>query len=335
MNSLMERKSDRLTPHDSHGSTSILRRLSSGRPYEHSAPVVVREALESTGQPLANNARAFMESQFNRDFSRVRVHTDARAAEASRAIGAQAFTVGQNIVFADGEYMPGTDHGNALLAHELTHTLQQNTIAVTEGAPLNVSDPSGLEELEAAASVSALERGEVLNSVGRRDAQISRQPSAAPSEDPGAKRARLAKEMILKLKAAGTTYLQEIQGRDWNNTAIADCSKFVQWVLEASSEGELFGRGRGTTSSMASVIEKLTVDEKPPYRLTDPKPGDIMMWGAHVAIAYEVKEEKGVKYLTYANMGNSGPNLLKVKADDIAQIDRWGAGAFLGFWTPP
>jgi hypothetical protein len=61
-----------------------------------------------------------------RDFSPVRVHTDARAAESARAVGARAYTVGQNIVFGAGQYAPGSGAGQRLLAHELAHTVQQN-----------------------------------------------------------------------------------------------------------------------------------------------------------------------------------------------------------------
>ena len=63
--------------------------------------------------------------RFGHDFSQVRVHTDARAATVARSLDALAFTVGNDIAFAPGQYRPGSDEGRALLAHELTHTLQQ------------------------------------------------------------------------------------------------------------------------------------------------------------------------------------------------------------------
>jgi hypothetical protein len=64
-------------------------------------------------------------SQFGHDFTRVRVHTDARAATSARALQAQAYTVGRKVVFGTGQYSPGTAAGRRLLAHELTHTVQQ------------------------------------------------------------------------------------------------------------------------------------------------------------------------------------------------------------------
>jgi hypothetical protein len=89
------------------------------------APASVHEVLRSSGQPLDEAARAYFEPRFGQDFSRVRVHEDARAAESARAVDALAYTVGQNVVFGAGSYAPGTDSGRRLLAHELAHTLQQ------------------------------------------------------------------------------------------------------------------------------------------------------------------------------------------------------------------
>lgn len=83
------------------------------------------QALRGGGQPLTASERSFFEPRFGLDFSRVQVHTDARAAEAAQAVHAQAFTVGRNVVFGAGQYAPGTTHGQRLMAHELTHVVQQ------------------------------------------------------------------------------------------------------------------------------------------------------------------------------------------------------------------
>jgi hypothetical protein len=89
------------------------------------APPIVREVLRSPGQPLDAQTRALMEPRFGHDFSRVRVHTDAHAAESARAVGAIAYTVGHHIVFDAGEHAPVTVSGRRLLAHELAHVVQQ------------------------------------------------------------------------------------------------------------------------------------------------------------------------------------------------------------------
>lgn len=92
------------------------------------APPIVYEVLRSSGQPLDAGTRSFMEPRFGHDFSKVRVHTDARAAESARAIGARAYTVGSNMVFGEGEYGPGTQAGQRLLGHELAHVVQQGGV---------------------------------------------------------------------------------------------------------------------------------------------------------------------------------------------------------------
>jgi hypothetical protein len=90
------------------------------------APPVVQEVLNSPGQQLDAQTRLFMETRFGHDFGRVRVHADARADASTRAVDALAYTVGRSIVFAEGQYAPGTSRGRRLLAHELTHVLQQS-----------------------------------------------------------------------------------------------------------------------------------------------------------------------------------------------------------------
>ncbi len=89
-------------------------------------PPIVHEVLRSPGQPLDAETRAFMEPRFGHDFSRVRVHTGARAAESARAVNALAYTVGRDVVFGAGQYAPGTSAGRRLLAHELAHVVQQD-----------------------------------------------------------------------------------------------------------------------------------------------------------------------------------------------------------------
>ncbi len=114
-------------------------------------PPIVHEVLRSPGQPLDAPTRAFMEPRFGQDFSRVRVHTDTRAAESARAVNALAYTMGHNLVFAVGEYSPQTLEGKRLLAHELTHVIQQRRSGYHPQAQhrLRVSDKDDPAEREA------------------------------------------------------------------------------------------------------------------------------------------------------------------------------------------
>lgn len=90
------------------------------RPVSTSAGV-----MPTSGRMLDTRARRFLEPRFGRDFGHVRVHTDAAAMTQAAAVGAAAFTVGDHVAFAAGEYAPETQGGLALLAHELAHTVQQ------------------------------------------------------------------------------------------------------------------------------------------------------------------------------------------------------------------
>ncbi len=89
-------------------------------------PPIAHRALSGAGSPLDAVTRAFFEPRFGYDLGHVRVHTDARAAASARAMNALAYTVGRDIAFLEDQYAPGTSAGRRLLAHELTHVLQQS-----------------------------------------------------------------------------------------------------------------------------------------------------------------------------------------------------------------
>ena len=132
-------------------------------------PPIVDEVLGSSGQPLDATTRAFMEPRFGHDFSQVRVHTDPRAAESAEAVNAHAYTVGRDVVFAPGQYQPTTEAGNAVLAHELSHVVQQDGVS---GSPANtISRPSDSSEREADATAGNVLRSETV--------AVSQAPSAA------------------------------------------------------------------------------------------------------------------------------------------------------------
>lgn len=110
----------------------------------------------SSGQPLDRETQALMQSRLGHDFSDVRVHADSQATESAKAVNAHAYTVGTNVVFQSDKYAPGTESGQKMLAHELTHVLQQKAGPV-DGSPapggIKVSHPS--DPFEQAAERSA------------------------------------------------------------------------------------------------------------------------------------------------------------------------------------
>lgn len=106
-------------------SQTLMRRPATDHVVAGKAPSIVNDVLNSSGNPLERSTLTFMEPRFGHDFSQVRIHADAKAASSARAVNALAFTVGHDIVFGKEQYAPHTVNGQKLLAHELTHVVQQ------------------------------------------------------------------------------------------------------------------------------------------------------------------------------------------------------------------
>jgi Domain of unknown function (DUF4157) len=126
---------------------------------EDEDPSPVHEVVGSGGgSPLDTDTRSLMEDRLGHDFSDVRVHTGAKADESARSINAMAYTVGSDVVFGSGHYAPDTATGQRVLAHELTHVVQQRAGPV-DGTPaaggVRLSDPS--DRFEQAAERTAAE----------------------------------------------------------------------------------------------------------------------------------------------------------------------------------
>ena len=106
------------------------------------------QSLPSKGSPLPNDSRNFFESRFGYDFSDVKIHNDADAAQSSQSVNALAYTVGNNIVFNQNQFSPNSDSGKKLLAHELTHVVQQTNarhpVVQKQAASKNVGAPQPL-----------------------------------------------------------------------------------------------------------------------------------------------------------------------------------------------
>jgi Domain of unknown function (DUF4157)/A nuclease of the HNH/ENDO VII superfamily with conserved WHH len=111
---------------------------------------------DGVGYPLDHGTRTFMESRFGTDFSDVRVHTDGRAVQSADALAANAYTTGRDIYFAAGKYAPGSREGQHLLAHELTHTVQQGSGGIATSARISTPDePLEQQADEAARAVTS------------------------------------------------------------------------------------------------------------------------------------------------------------------------------------
>jgi hypothetical protein len=147
------------------------------------------DQARGSGQGLDHRTRSQMESAFGADFSGVRVHTDARADNLNQSLSARAFATGKDIFFKQGQYDPGSSGGRELLAHELTHVVQQNGDGLR--TKMTVSQPDDPQEVEADQMAKAVVQRE--NTRGSEDdkeigARLDRQPEAPAETDDEKKR---------------------------------------------------------------------------------------------------------------------------------------------------
>lgn len=117
----------------------VLQRKSSGGPIGNISPIV-QDGLCTNGRPLETGLRRHMEPLFQYDLSGIKVHTGEVADRAARSVHAKAYTVGSDMVFAAGQYSPGTPAGRKLIAHELSHTIQQRQATSARSLDLNAAE---------------------------------------------------------------------------------------------------------------------------------------------------------------------------------------------------
>jgi hypothetical protein len=201
-----------------------LRRRAAGALQEPAAiPESVNEVLGSAGSPLDAQTRAYMESGFGHDFSRVRVHTDARAAESARDVNALAYTVGRDVVFGAGRFAPNTSDGRRLIAHELAHTIQQSGDTSSSSGPLSFSEPGDSHEREADAAAERV-------AAATPDAGDARAAERVASDAPPVPNIA-ARKQIAKAPAAGPDkYSAQSALLDWKEKADAFLQGARAWL---------------------------------------------------------------------------------------------------------
>jgi hypothetical protein len=169
------------------------------------APDVVHDALRMPGEPLPPLTRAAMELQLGHDLSQVRIHTGAAADRSARAVGANAYTVGQAVVFRTGKYRPGTPEGDRLLTHELTHTAQQ--IHARPAPVLRIGAVHDAHEREADAASAAPVPTPMAAAVPAPPVPAAAPVAHAPAVAPAAPAVGLQRQLVQRQEAgspAGT-----------------------------------------------------------------------------------------------------------------------------------
>jgi len=304
-----------LAPTFSQARAGILRRAAVNVAPVNQLPPIVHEVLRSPGQPLDASTRVLMEPRFEHDFSRVRVHTDARAAESARAVNALAYTLGQNAVFGAGQFAPGTTAGKQLLAHELTHVVQQAGGGRQMQGEMTIDQPGDAFEQEADATarrvVAGAQAGEALTS---RELAIQRQtPGSETEEKPPEKKE--AGEVV----AEGMKTVAE-QAKDNNSKVktvlidpIKDRLKGEWGRLSTGEKATTIGFGAGTLGMAGGAL------------LSDPG-GRKVLEGVNLAAPFTLIPYVPLSSFKYTLPKGGGPaeRLLKFEtdftADDLINI---------------
>lgn len=162
---------------------SVQRAVNSGANDADSSLESRLSAAKGGGSPLTSEVRAFMEPRFGTDFSAVRIHTGSTAVQMNKELHAQAFTHGSDVYFNEGKYNPGSNEGKQLLAHELTHVVQQTGAKQLQRKPLT-KERSNKETLQAKISPASGAAIQLKESPGSAQEKKGKGNKEEPQETP-------------------------------------------------------------------------------------------------------------------------------------------------------
>ncbi len=216
-------------------------------------PPIVQEVLSSQGQPLDADTGDAMESHFGHDFSQVRVHTDAQAAESAQAVNALAYTVGRDVVFGKGQYAPEMGEGKELMAHELTHVVQQEHELQSSSAISQLGDQYEQEADHAALAISQHSPFSISQEAG---AAIMRQvakpkaggPKGDPTEDSNAKELKVKVSRLVSARFGGD-YKKAFDAYDANHDGSINAEELKK-LLKDADVGNFATRGAWVSGIM-------------------------------------------------------------------------------------
>lgn len=221
----------------------LQRKPSTGGAAAPVVPSIVHGVVASPGRPLDAATRSYMEPRFGQDFSHVRVHDDARAAESARAVNAKAYAMGSSVVFDKGEYQPHTSAGRYLLAHELAHTVQQQGTMQRSSREATIDSPGSSLETEADSAARAVTSGPSATAVmGRAAAPVlSRARNDAPGES---------------ITESGSATSEDLAWKKVNSGALSD--------LGVKRESSVFKNAKGKKQQAFEVGKFTLPPEKGP-----------------------------------------------------------------------
>ena len=219
-----------------------LQRYARGNNAPATIPPIVDEVLRSPGRPLDANTRSIFEPRFGHDFSKVCIHTDSQAARSAQAVQAHAYTVGREIVFGAAQYAPGTTAGNSLLAHELTHVVQQGQGAQGAGSARSISSPTDAAEREA-------------ESIGR--ASLGGKFAPTQTASPGGL-FRLGANANCTTDQANSIHAGITEAQGWLTRAIPKLGQSPLSAAVLASLRNNFGATYGVAANAAAIQSKLS-----------------------------------------------------------------------------
>lgn len=232
-------------------------------------PPVIQEIVQSPGKPLDPATRAFMEPRFSHDFSHVRIHTDGKAAESARALNASAYTVGNAVVFGSGRFAPSTPAGRLLIAHELSHTIQQSSseipltgelTTIPSGHPTECQADTAAQLVSAGRSAGHLFQDQVRAFSSGKAPTLQLQPQTPPpAPAPKSFREKLdefiarknALRSQLDTKARSLQFMTTVVGI-YSNDAFKEWEPWRKEILKIGDDA----------SNLHKEIEKTIVDDK-------------------------------------------------------------------------
>jgi len=257
------------------------------------APPIVHDVLRSPGQPLDAQTRAFFEPRLGHDFSKVRIHSDPRANESARAVSANAYTVGNEIVFANRPSGFGDSAGSRLIAHELSHVVQQSGLSHGSGE-LRVGAADSAYEREADQVAKAVVSNQpAAHPIHRAMPSLQRDqaPASAPTaaQNPAPASGNLCQAQVTdpQDKTLWQSFLQQaVQGIGGNDQFKSNQAKANAACEVANTCMQLFPVHKEKVECAARAVQAAHPAPAPP-KLTYPNPPDIK--GGEVDAATKVR----------------------------------------------